>query len=709
VSDPLAPAAAADDDVDVVVCAAPDAEESVAPADASAPAPLAAEAPAAPAPRIESDSSTDAEGGAPDAEPDLRALVTLLLARSDDNARRLGTAVYALSQRVDGLTAAVAAQARATASANHAPPPPRAPRSAVPAAASKGGGGSSKLSRGNLVIVLADSRAVQSSFASSATVAWQGAKDMSLLGKLGCVRQIDRSDGTIEVRFVDDSRRWFPPAALQGPLSLGDGMNVRELGPEPLGKGAIAAASAATASAAAAAAATSTRDTLASSQFPSAAPGMPSAGPGARTRPAATQAPSQAHAKVRAKARAIPQAAPAAAKQAGGEQRQRVPSAGGKTGRRRGSAAGSDSDEDAAQSVLTRQKATETDSWLQQQALLVAGPGQGPAQSRAERQRAQRAEVDRARIRTAEERAKREEIMARRAKEKMLRKVAFDRKEEEMRSRLREDQAKLRNRVSGATSMEHSTLAAERDRKRAAASKSRAIFQGLFGGDEGAEGEGSGADDGAEGGDAAKEEGGGDREEGAAGTGEGAATTKKTKAKKKKVSLFEGISEPASSLANASSSSSGGGGAGESYFMYRYISRESCSQFDSRPLTSLTRFPGGGGGLFCDAPLEIPSAGEVREGATGVRAKAPPRRFCCGASCAAADTAQRPFVRSRLHGTRDRTLLTLHTPPPPPLSLSLSLSSPLPGPEGAHASARTGEHARSAGRSPRGRQGEAEG
>jgi hypothetical protein len=34
---------------------------------------------------------------------------------------------------------------------------------------------------------------------------------------------------------------------------------------------------------------------------------------------------------------------------------------------------------------------------------------------------------------------------------------------------------------------------------------------------------------------------------------------------------------------------SSGAAGGELYFMYRYISRESCSQFDSLPLTSLTR------------------------------------------------------------------------------------------------------------------------
>ena len=476
----------------------------------------------------------------------------LLIQRSDDNARRLGTAIYTLSQRVDNLSTAVAVQRPAP----RAPPPLEARTAAAAAAAAaraakaaaahsqptpkpSGGtsGGSSKLSRGNLVIVLADSSAVQRSFDSSATVSWQGAKDLALLGKLGCVRKIDRSDGTIEVRFVDDTRRWFPPAALQGPLSLGDGMNVRELGPEPLGKGEARSRAKAQQQQQQQQRARSTSSSSGGgSGVPSASPGtMPSAGPGVSTRtrgpkkPAGAASSDDPLASSSTQRRQQQQPRQKQQQQKTQKQQQQQQRGGGgqqskaKRGsknknqirRRRGAAAvDSDSDEDSAQALRTREKAAETDSWLLQQQLSM-GAG-GAEQSKYERERQKRDEAERVQRKSEDEKARREEIMSARKGQKAARKAEFDRKEEEMRARLKADQAKLRGRTAQQGAAARGGLEAERTQKRAGATKKREILKGLFGEDEDGEGE-----------EGKKEGGSGD--------------TKKKKKEKKKTSLFDGL------------------------------------------------------------------------------------------------------------------------------------------------------------------------
>ena len=79
---------------------------------------------------------------------------------------------------------------------------------------------------------------------------------------------------------------------------------------------------------------------------------------------------------------------------------------------------------------------------------------------------------------------------------------------------------------------------------------------------------------------------------------------------------------------------------GEFSFMYRYILRESCSQFDSLPLTSLTISP------RCRAPHERgrrPPLPPVERRALALRAGRRRRRAVSGACVAAVAVAQRWF------------------------------------------------------------------
>ena len=174
----------------------------------------------------------------------------------------------------------------------------------------------------------------------------------------------------------------------------------------------------------------------------------------------------------------------------------------------------SDSDEDSAQALRTREKAAETDSWLLQQQLSM-GAG-GAEQSKYERERQKRDEAERVQQKSEDEKARREEIMSARKGQKAARKAEFDRKEEEMRARLKADQAKLRGRTAQQGAAARGGLEAERTQKRAGATKKREILKGLFGEDEDGEGE-----------EGKKEGGSGD--------------TKMKKKEKKKTSLFDGL------------------------------------------------------------------------------------------------------------------------------------------------------------------------